>query len=119
MRLFSLVCAWVRMCRAIGLLGFTVVSLFYSAYAYSAGLGGCDIITSCLKPGALTDTVRVALSISLIATHPGAVTRHAVLPSQLLRRPECSEVIVWKDMSTNMYCRSRLRLMEDSGRLLW
>lgn len=71
MRLCSLVSAWIRLCRAIGLLGFTVVSLFYSAYAYSAGLGGCDIITSCLKPGALTDTVRVALSISLIATHPG------------------------------------------------
>lgn len=80
MRLCSLVSAWIQPCRAIGLLGFTVVSLFYSAYAYSAGLGGCDIITSCLKPGALTDTVRVALSISLIATHPG--TRQAVVISQ-------------------------------------
>lgn len=55
---------------AIGMFGFGVITLFYSAYAYAAGYGTCDIITECLDAGPLVTTVRLALSISLIATHP-------------------------------------------------
>lgn len=55
---------------SVGLMGFTITSLFYSSYAYAAGLGGCDIITACLEPGPLTVTVQLALSVSLLATHP-------------------------------------------------
>jgi hypothetical protein len=56
----------------VGVFCFSVITVFYSAYAYAAGYGraDCDIITKCLGSGGVVTTVRLALSASLIVTHP-------------------------------------------------
>ncbi|GAB5031014.1 amino acid auxin permease family [Nannochloropsis oceanica] len=54
----------------MGVCLFAGVTAFYSSYAYAAGLGSCDIIIQCLGRGAFVNIVRVALALSLIATHP-------------------------------------------------
>lgn len=54
----------------LGVLGFSIITAYYSAYAYGAGLGSCDIIVECLGRGRVVDIVRLALALSLIATHP-------------------------------------------------
>lgn len=44
----------------------------HTRYAYAAGVGGgdCDIVTDCLGDGGVVNTVRVALALSLLVTHP-------------------------------------------------
>lgn len=61
---------WPPFVMATGVFGFGFITVFYSAYAYSRGYGTCDIITECLDPGPVVTTVRLALSLSLLATHP-------------------------------------------------
>ena len=54
----------------LGTCAFAAITAFYSAFAYSAGLGNCDIIIQCLGQGHFVQFVRVALALSLLATHP-------------------------------------------------
>ena len=54
----------------VGVCLFAGITAFYSSFAYAAGLGTCDIIIQCLGRGAFVNLVRVALALSLIATHP-------------------------------------------------
>jgi|EP00624_Nannochloropsis_granulata_P007834 hypothetical protein len=54
----------------MGVCLFAGITAFYSSYAYAAGLGSCDIIIQCLGRGPFVNLVRVALALSLIATHP-------------------------------------------------
>jgi amino acid permease len=54
----------------VGVCLFAGITAFYASFAYAAGLGKCDIIVHCLGRGAFVNLVRVALALSLIATHP-------------------------------------------------
>lgn len=42
----------------------------FGAFGYAYGFGECGIITDCLPPGITTTIIRVALSISLVISHP-------------------------------------------------
>lgn len=54
----------------VGVCLFAGITAFYASFAYAAGLGSCDIIIQCLGPGPFVNVIRVALALSLLATHP-------------------------------------------------
>jgi hypothetical protein len=53
-----------------GLSLYAAIALIFGAFSYAAGLGSCDIITSCVDRGLPATGVRVALSVALLLTYP-------------------------------------------------
>jgi amino acid permease len=53
-----------------GLSLYAAITLTFGAFTYAAGLGSCDIITTCLEHGLPTTGVRAALSVALLLTYP-------------------------------------------------
>jgi amino acid permease len=54
----------------LSLVLYTLITLGFAAFTFSAGLGSCDSIVECLEEGFLATGVRLALCGALILTHP-------------------------------------------------
>jgi len=52
-----------------GTMFYTVLVAGYGAFAYMQGFSACDLITDCLPAGVAVIIIRVALVLSLLATH--------------------------------------------------
>eukprot|EP01121_Diplochlamys_sp_Union-15-3_P008866 TRINITY_DN2380_c0_g1_i14.p1 TRINITY_DN2380_c0_g1~~TRINITY_DN2380_c0_g1_i14.p1 ORF type:complete len:379 (+),score=31.90 TRINITY_DN2380_c0_g1_i14:211-1347(+) len=80
----------------------------YGAFGYVVGYGKCDLITSCLPKGPLTNTIKAALCISLLATHPVTLYPASEILEEMIIKESITNTKRWKTIAKRLGIRTVL-----------